>query len=351
MFSVCVIMKNEQKNLEAFLNSLEVLKCFCDFELILVDTGSEDASVEIAERKGYRVNSFTWVNDFSAARNYSLSLATNDWILVLDCDEYLESFSAEAMEALMQKPESVGLITRKNVFTVDGNQSSYTDLVGRFFHKKYYHYEAPIHEQLCKADGSMDYQRVDMGLVVSHNGYNGTGEELRKKATRNNDLLLSMLENTPDDPYLLFQIGQSYRVLKDDEKASYYFGKGLEQDVDPDLHYVHLMVIGYGYSLLNLGRLEEALGFQGIYDTFCGSGDFLCLMGLIYLRCGMVEAAMGEFTKAAKCQKVYTEGANTVIPKYNLGCIHEVLGNRQTAIAYYQECGEFEPAKKRLELM
>ena len=61
--------------------------------------------------------------------------------------------------------------------------------------------------------------------MVSHNGYNGTGEELRKKATRNNNLLLSMLENTPDDPYLLFQIGQSYRVLKDDEKASYYFGK------------------------------------------------------------------------------------------------------------------------------
>jgi hypothetical protein len=174
---------------------------------------------------------------------------------------------------------------------------------------------------------------------------------MRIKAERNNQLLFKMLETAPDDPYLYFQLGQSFNAMGDNENACLYYGKGLEYDVDPRTEYVQMMVTGYGYSLINLGRFEEALLFENIYDEFSGSADFVCLMGLIYLRNGLVAQALEEFAKAATFKTARTEGCNSYIPTYNMGCIHEVLGNTDLAIDLYRKCGDFEPAKKRLAIL
>lgn len=96
---------------------------------------------------------------------------------------------------------------------MNDTDSVYTDDVERFFNKKLFHYEAIIHEQVRALDGT-EYKRVALPLTVDHCGYNGTIEDLRKKAERNNELLLKMLAETPDDPYLYFQIGQSYNSIR-----------------------------------------------------------------------------------------------------------------------------------------
>ena len=171
---------------------------------------------------------------------------------------------------------------------------------------------------------------------------------MAEKVDRNNTLLLKQLEETPDDPYLYFQLGQSFNMLHDDEKACYYYGKGLEYDVDPHAEYVQMMVIGYGYALLHLERYEEALQFQNIYNDFCSSADFVCLMGLIYLRNGLVIQAMKEFLNATTIDTVHVIGANTFIPTFNMGCINEVLGDIDAAISLYKKCGDFKPALDRL---
>ncbi len=82
-FSICLIAKNEEKNLENCLRPLLAL----EEEIVLVDTGSTDQTKTIAARLGAKVFDFTWVQDFSAARNYSISVAQNDWVLIVDCDE------------------------------------------------------------------------------------------------------------------------------------------------------------------------------------------------------------------------------------------------------------------------
>lgn len=334
--------------MEPFLSSIAKHMGNYPYEIVLVDTGSTDNTVEISRKYTDKIFHFDWIGDFSAARNYSINCATHDWILVLDCDEYIVDLDVNTFHQMAQQfPHAVGVIKRKNHYALNGTDSIYADGVERFFNKNLYHYEAIIHEQVRALDGQ-PYERVAIPLTVDHCGYTGSIEELTKKANRNNELLLKMLEQSPDDPYLYFQIGQSYNMLHDDEKACYYYGKGLEYNVDPRTEYVQMMVIGYGYALLHLERYDEALQFQNIYEDFSFSADFVCLMGLIYLRNGMILQAMQEFLKATTYETASVEGANSFIPTFNMGCINEVLGNIETAVTLYKKCGNFKPALDRL---
>lgn len=346
--SVCVIMKNEEKHMEPFLSSIQRAFQSYPHEIVLVDTGSTDRTLEIAKNYTDKIFPFQWINDFSAARNFSLSCASYDWVLVLDCDEYVLDLDPKGFQTLIDNyPNAVGMLSRKNHYEMNGTDSIYTDEVERFFNRGLFRYEAIIHEQVRAISGK-PYAKYALPLTVDHCGYSGSLEDLQKKAERNNELLLKMLEGTPDDPYLYFQLGQSYNMLHDDEKSCYYYGKGLEFDVDPRAEYVQMMVIGYGYALLHLERYEEALLFQNIYDEFATTADFVCLMGLIYLRKGMLLQAMTEFLKATTFETARTEGANSFIPTFNMGCINEVLGNIDDAVALYQKCGDFKPALDRL---
>ena len=83
--SFCAIVKNEAKNLGRCLASV---KPYVD-ELVIVDTGSTDDTVAIAQQHGAKVSHFEWCNDFAVARNYACTLTTGDWILTLDADEEL----------------------------------------------------------------------------------------------------------------------------------------------------------------------------------------------------------------------------------------------------------------------
>ena len=84
--SLCMIVKNEERVLE---RCLECLKDIVD-EMIIVDTGSTDSTKEIAKKYTDKIYDFEWIKDFSAARNYSLSFATKDYIYCADADEVIE---------------------------------------------------------------------------------------------------------------------------------------------------------------------------------------------------------------------------------------------------------------------
>ena len=271
---------------------------------------------------------------------------------MLDCDEYITQINLNAFDLMATKyPSHVGMLTIRNHYTMNQLDSIYTDLVERFFNRKYYHYKSIIHEQLRPLNANLQMERVDISLTVDHSGYTGTREELLAKSKRNNDLLLKMLEESPEDPYLYFQLGQSYNSIQDKENACYYFGKGLDYATNPKLEYVQMMVIGYGYALIDLEQYEDALLLENLYDDFCQTADFVCLMGIIYLRNGLIAEALQEFQKATTIKIAHVEGANSFIPTFNIGCINEVLGNTNTAIGLYKKCGSFPAARDRLALL
>lgn len=93
ILSICMMVKNEEKNLDRCLKSLQPLKDALDSELIILDTGSEDRTVEIAKRYTDKVYFREWNNNFADMRNTSFSYAKGEWILMIDADEEIEDAS------------------------------------------------------------------------------------------------------------------------------------------------------------------------------------------------------------------------------------------------------------------
>ena len=148
--SVCLIAKDEEKNIEECLKRLKPY----GFEIIVTDTGSTDRTKELASRYADKVLDFAWIDDFSAARNFCAQHASNNWILSLDCDEYVNSIDVKTMRILMQKfPRYTGVIRLKNLVLDEDGQTGYgTDDVTRFYNKNFYTFDYPIHEQVCSKD-------------------------------------------------------------------------------------------------------------------------------------------------------------------------------------------------------
>ena len=103
--SQCMIVKNEEKNIERALSWGKELM----WEQIVVDTGSTDRTVEIAERIGAKIYHFSWIDDFSAAKNFAIEQASGDWIAFLDADEYMLPDDLHKLPAIIKKASKQGM--------------------------------------------------------------------------------------------------------------------------------------------------------------------------------------------------------------------------------------------------
>lgn len=360
--SICVIMKNEERHIETFLSSIENAFSSYPHEIVLVDTGSTDKTVSLCSKYDVKLFSFAWINDFSAARNFSIMNASNNHILVLDVDEFVEEVDFQALESwACNHDDTLGMIRINNV---SSEGEIHADNVSRVFNRNFYHFEGIVHEQLVRLNSNIfseenrnqakdnreintHEKRIILPLTVKHVGYAGSKEEMCLKAKRNIDLLLNV-KDWEKDPYILYQIGQSYYAIKEYDRACEYFSQALSFDIDEKLDYVRMMVVSYGYALLELNRTEEALGFTNVYDAFSDYPEFVLMMGSVFLKAGLLEEAVDQFFKAMDFKDAKTEGVTTYIPLYNLGCINEVLGNLEDARELYLKCGNYKPAKERL---
>lgn len=136
--------KNEQEVLEKCLKSAAA---YVD-EIVIVDTGSSDNTKKIAQKYTDKIFEFTWYNDFSKARNYSVSKAENDWVLILDADEAIINWDKASIERhIRSNSDTVGIIKIINLIDdVDGRVKRTTDYVSRFFNKNVFYFEGIVHE-------------------------------------------------------------------------------------------------------------------------------------------------------------------------------------------------------------
>lgn len=341
--SVCIIAKNEEARIEQCLKSIKP----CGFEIVVVDTGSTDRTKEIAAGYADKVLDFAWCDDFSAARNFSLREASNNWIFMIDCDETVKEIDVEELNYFRKHlSDSVGSVSRENLVTENGvltlNNTDYTE---RFFNKKLYHYTGMIHEQLTPIRGN-EIPALLLHTTLLHTGYDMTPEEREAKYRRNFTLLEKQAEADPENPYLYYQLGKTCEILEDFARACAYYDKGLAFDLDPELAYVQAMVVSYGNALLRTGQTETALGFESIYDEFSSVTDFVYLMGNIYKDNGMFEQALEQYQKALQMPDGRQNGVNSFLPLYQCGEIFERLGDAETARALYAQCGDFAPAQE-----
>jgi len=346
MISVCIIVKNEEKLIEKCLKHLLPL----EYEIVVVDTGSTDNTKAVAAKYTDMVFDYEWQQDFAAARNFAISKATNDYILMIDSDEILLSYDRKELEELIKLyPDRIGRIGIISEYVRGNEKYKVKSQVSRLFSKKLFCYRGSIHEQIVPINNNNGVPvTYNAPLLVNHSGYDGELEVRRKKTERNINLLLKELKDKGDDPYILYQLGKSYYMQEDYPAACEAFWKALYFDLDPKLEYVQDMVESYGYALLNSNQYETALQLLGVYDEFAVNADFVFLIGLIYMNNAMFTEAISEFLKAAKMTEYKMEGVNSYLAFFNIGVIHECLGNTEKAIKYYKKCGNYEKAQERL---
>ena len=333
--SVCIITKDECAKLERCLKSLQGY----GFEIVVVDTGSSDDTIQMAQKYTQQVYEFAWCDDFAAAKNYAAEKATNEQILSMDSDERLVLLTDRQSEELQQQitrhPGQIGRIYCINEIEKDGEERENYEWISRLYSKKDYFYKGRIHEQLTAFEkGNHDtYQSV---ITIRHDGYKGTAEQKKNKAMRNIRLLEKELE-AEENPYLLYQLGKAYYMAGDPLRAAEYFDKGLYYELDPKLEYVIDMVETYGYALINSGQEQKALGLEGVYEEFGVYADFQFLMGLIYMKNAMFPEAVEEFEKATRQGQCRMQGVNSYLAYHNIGVILECLGMEEDARAYYHK--------------
>lgn len=348
--SICIITKNECDTLRQCLTCLKPYADAGKHEIVLVDTGSTDNTVEICKEFTDKIYYFEWINDFSAARNYAAEKASHDWILCIDSDEFVTEWDEKELQNLINNnPTMIGNMVQRNTCGHEGETYKSDERASRLYNRKFYHFERSIHEQLVPTNPDTGFHYKGIQIIADHMSYSGSVEDLRKKAERNITLLKKELKINPHDPYTLFQLGQSYYMIDDYKNANYYYGLGLEEDVDPNLGYVSTMVVSYGYTLLNLKQFDQALLLESVYDAFCNRSDFVFLMGLIYMNTGYIEKAIQQFKKATTFDFCKVEGVTTYKAWYNLGVIYECTNHIKDAVYYYQKCGEYAQAKDRLK--
>lgn len=343
--SVCIIAKNEESHIEECLKRLVPY----GFEIVFTDTGSSDRTLEIAKKYTDRIFHFDWCDDFSAARNFCMEKASHNWILSLDCDEYIESLDLSALGHRMKRhPDCTGRILIRNRFLRGGQAAFEQTRVSRLADRRYFHFEGTVHEQLERRDNRIKAV-YDAPVIILHVGYDETEADMKEKCRRNIALLTAQLEKEGPDPYLYFQLGQCFRRMGETEKAFDSYDAGLSMEIDPTLDYVKTMVESYGYTLLDLKRNEEALGLSELYDVFSGRADFVFLMGLICMNNGLFDDAVQQFKKAAAMEEFSVDGVNSYMANYNIGVIYECTGHLPEAKTYYKKCGGYAPAVERLK--
>jgi tetratricopeptide (TPR) repeat protein len=208
--SLCMIARDEERFLP---ECLERAKAAAD-EIIVVDTGSKDRTVAIAESFGARVLHTTWDDDFSTPRNLGLQAATGDWILVLDADEFLQPGACERIRDVVQAPDALGY--HLHFVNVYGDGKTLGVMMVRLFRNlPGVAYQNVIHEQvtpsLQRLGGPLGLVLRSAEVEVEHHGYTEAVMDQRGKTERNERLFQKQLALTPDDVYSHYKYGDFLR--------------------------------------------------------------------------------------------------------------------------------------------
>lgn len=216
-----MIVKNEEKFLPGCLESV---KNIVD-EIIIVDTGSTDKTIEIANSYNAKVFHLEWKGDFSQARNESIKHATGDWILILDADERLDPGQETKIKKYLNLNFD-GLYVR--IISADKNGNLSATEYPRLFRKiNGIKFERKIHEQISPSILKLGGKLAKTDITITHLGYGQDDETMRKKYERNLQILLEELEENPDDAYACYHVGTIKILTGEQEEGIKYLKKAI----------------------------------------------------------------------------------------------------------------------------
>lgn len=334
-----MIVRNEEENLVECLNSIrdEV------DEIIIVDTGSEDQTEEIASNFTDKIYHFEWNGDFSAARNFAISLCSGQWILCLDADEKLDSGQGSIRQLINNNLEA-------EVFGLPLLTSSDTEyerftVIRLFRNTADYHFVGTIHEQVVIPN--TDVVGIGDAPVIWHKSI--TRKKRNKKRYRNLQLLKQQLKNNPDNYYLKYYMGVEWLGIGRYEKALPCFREAVGKISSNQLMFRGPAVRYLVDCLRFLGHLDDAFKVcQHECELHPDYTDVFFDAGTILEEKGDFKKAIEYFNRAIQLGDpplcfYHSKGTESFLAFYHLGFCYEKIGRYELAENYYWQALEANP--------
>jgi glycosyltransferase involved in cell wall biosynthesis len=348
--SLCIIVKNESSNLAQCLTSVKGLVD----EIVIVDTGSADNTKQIAKQFTKNVYDFQWINDFAAARNFSIQHATGDWILILDADETLSSKDhALIRQTISSAPSSIvafKLILRN--YTDDSRAAGWISSTGDtyeeskaaagwwavpkirlFRNNPSIRYSGAIHESVSESVKKIGGTR-SLDIPIHHFGKLDVKKEINKSSSY--ESLSKQKIAKKMDFYSYFELGRQYvHSGKGDEAI-----KAFEQStaLNPD-YFETWFMLGTIYIL----KGDLLLAFKNLEKARTLNNDFASTyvnLGIICAKQKQHQKAIGYFSQALALNP---SDANAY---KNLGLCYDDLGDKAQARSAFKKAIELNPTLK-----
>lgn len=330
--SLCMIVKNEEDILDRCLKSVKKLVD----EIIIVDTGSTDKTIEIAKKYTNKVFSFKWINDFSAARNYSFSLATSDYLLWLDADDIIPKSTLNNL--LKIKP-----FLNADVYMLKYATSFYNNRPNFTFYRE----RILKNCQNAKWKGIVHETIIPFGKIERLNYCIYHKKEFRRITSRNLKIYEAILKTRHLSPREQYYYGRELFDHKKYKKCINILTKFVNSNLGWSENIIDaLYLISISYNQLNLK--EQSL--NALFKTFnydLPRANICCKIGDHFFELKKYEIAQYWYTHATKCKDVSIKGGFMENVYYNyypflqLCCTNFYLGNIQKAIIYNEKASKF----------
>lgn len=343
-----MIVKNEEAMLGRCLESVREITD----EMIVVDTGSTDRTVEIAERFGAKIFYYPWDGSFSNARNYAMRQATMDWIWIMDADDEFEkqdtdklrdmisgsctatAYYCKTMSYLGDTPSPANVLCNLNIYLVKNHMG--------------YRFIGDIHEQMSCSDPAAKAVTAISDMRVYHYGYLNDPARSKSKRERNIAMIQKELEKRPDDAFMLYNLGNEYFALLKLEDALDCYLKSFAHFI-PEQGFSPKLILRLVTCCELLGKTAEQLQFiDAGLKHYPGYTDLEFLRGALWLKKERYLASIRSFKKCLKMGEAplylsFAAGVGTFKPAHMLCQIHYNLGEAGGAMRYGRMALKFEP--------
>ncbi|WP_019534893.1 glycosyltransferase family 2 protein [Paenibacillus ginsengihumi] len=350
--SFCMIVKDEEQNLHRCLGSLRPILDQDYAELIIVDTGSTDRTVEIAKEYTSHIYFHEWNGNFSSMRNISISYATGEWIFIIDADEELET--PDELIALLHDPKLSNFntvrIREKNLLSIQSKKYVYHVQERMFRNDGTFEYRGTIHNQPI-----YKHPVLIKDIWLMHYGYISEDKELmEKKFKRTATMLKKELEKDPDHVYYRFQLARSYMMHNESATALEEMTKAYQSmKKQPKELIVHRYYVFGEYARMLLNAKKHETVIEICKEGLSYSPNYLDLyyyMGHSYVEMEQYEEGLSALEKYVQLHEKYNAGqlelSNfTAIEMYTLDELSYNITLNQLVRLIYSKHIHFEPSK------
>jgi hypothetical protein len=342
--ALVMIVRNEAARV---MRAIASLRSHVD-ELVVLDTGSTDATLDLARAAGARTGRFEWCDDFSAARNAALALADADWHVIVDADEWLADGARSLLALRHTAPDFVGAVRVDSRFDTPAGVSTAPSWLSRVLPRGV-RYAGRIHEQPTH---NLPVRRLQ--VVLEHDGYRA--EALQAKAGRNARLLAEAIARAPDDAYLHYQAGKDHDVYERWAEAAAAFARSRDCDGTATLHtegmvnstpaWHHDRLVREIHALKKCGRHPQAVHIaEAAMALWPESPDFFFALGDLLLDWAALEPARARDllpmieTAWLRCLEIgerpdlegAVAGRGGVLAAHNLAVLYDGTGRPEDA--------------------